>query len=124
MTLMDARDFALYALTFWRRTATRKGITLTLRQSSRRVRYALLTDYECNDARLCRRFISPSDRVLELGTAIGFLALYCRKIIGVEQITLVEANPNLLPLIAENFALNELEVPQLLNVAAGGGRVG
>lgn len=113
------RDAVMYAFTFWKSTATRKGIRLSLRGASLRVRYALLTNYECEDARLCQKLFTADDRVLELGSAIGFLSLYCTKILRVKAFAMVEANPNLADNIAENFALNATPQPPLILAAAG-----
>lgn len=116
---MTLRDRATQAATFWMKEVTNGGVRLTLRDASPRVRYALVTGYELEDARLARRVLEPGDRVLELGSAIGFLALYCRTQLGIEDYAMVEANPRLVALIEENFRLNGLPPPPLFNVAAG-----
>ncbi len=115
----EIRDRAVLGATFWRKTVTNGGIRLSLRGASPRMRTALQFGYELEDARLCSRFLEPSDRVLELGSSIGFLALYCLKRIGVAGYAMVEANPYLADTIAKNFALNGMTVPHLFNVAAG-----
>lgn len=113
------RDYVTLAFTFWKTKAVRKGITLSMRGASPRVRFALLTDYEHEDARLCQQFLTSQDRVLEIGSAIGFLSLFCRKKLGIRDFAMVEANPELLDIIEENYRLNGMEPPKVLNVAAG-----
>ena len=113
------RNLVAYVFTFWKRTSTRKGVKLSLRKASLPVRFALLTDYEYDDARLCAKFLAAEDRVLELGSAIGFIALYCKTQLGISAFQMVEANPHLKEVVDENFALNGLASPTVLNIAAG-----
>jgi FkbM family methyltransferase len=113
------RDSVMFGATFWKKTASMKGVRLSLRGASPRVRFALMTNYEMEDARLCTRFLDRNDRVLELGSAIGFVALFCMKKIGIKQFAMVEANPHLFDTIEENFTLNGVRATALLNLAAG-----
>jgi FkbM family methyltransferase len=117
--IKDVRDRVILAATFWKKTVRRKGITLTLDQASPYVRQALLTTYEATDAELARKLLVPDDRVLELGSSIGFMALHCLKNIGVADYAMVEANRGLAPVIAQNFALNGVPLPRVLYYAAG-----
>ncbi len=57
--------------------------------------------------------------VLEVGSAIGFVALYCMKQLGIADYAMVEANPDLLDVLEENFRLNGLPPPHVLNIAVG-----
>ena len=50
-------------------------------------------NYERSEVMLLPGFIEPEDRILEIGSAIGFIGLYCRKIIGVKELVCVEPNP-------------------------------
>ena len=113
------RDRLTYAATFWKREVRNGGVRLSLREASLRMRFALLTGYELEDARLARAVLRPEDRVLELGSSIGFVALYCQLVLGIRDFAMVEANPRLLPLIHENFRLNGASPPPLYNLAAG-----
>ena len=113
------RDLVVAGSTFWKESANNQGIKLSLRGASPRVRFSLLTGYEVDDARLCRKYLTSQDNVLELGSAVGFVALYCIKKLGVTNFAMVEANPALLPIMQENFALNAVTMPTYLNVAAG-----
>jgi FkbM family methyltransferase len=61
--------------------------------------------------------LTPDDSVLEAGGAVGFLAIFSMKILGVRNYCLVEANPRLLPAISRNFALNAVNCPHVVNAA-------
>lgn len=113
------RDQVTLAATFWKKDVMNAGVRLSLRDASPRMRFALMTGYELEDARLARRVLQPGDRVIELGSSIGFVALFCMLRLGIEHYAMVEANPHLLPLIDENFRLNGTPRPPLFNVAAG-----
>jgi len=114
------RDRVVQAATFWKASVQNQGITLSLRDASPRVRFSLLTGYEDDDARLCKAHLDSEDRVLELGSSIGFIALYCQKTLGIKKFAMVEANPALLPVMEENFKLNDMAMPAYLNIAVGG----
>jgi FkbM family methyltransferase len=62
--------------------------------------------YERGEARCLLAHLEPSDRVLEVGTGIGFLATLCAQRLGSERVATYEANPELLPRIERTFALN------------------
>ena len=117
--LLDVRDQVTRAATFWMKEVNNGGVRLTLREASPRVRYGLVTGYELKDARLAHKVLARGDRVLELGSAVGFLALFCRKQLGIRDYAMVEANPRLIPLIEENFRLNGLRPRLLFNVVVG-----
>ena len=94
-----------------RQTANQLGIVLALDHPaiSDRMFYVISKDYESRDALLAAQVLNQRSRVLELGASSGFMALYCRKVIGVEAYAMVEANPALGSLIERNFELNGLE---------------
>ncbi len=112
MNLKFVREYFTYWLTRSKTETVHMGIRLSLRKASKRVRYSLLKDYEREDAELCSALLSPGDQVLEVGSAIGFVALYCRKQLGISDIAMVEANPDLLDVLEENFRLNGLPPPR------------
>lgn len=116
----NVRPDVFAAATFWKRSIDNEGVRLSLKGASPLVRFAMLTGYEAEDARLCRKYIAPGDGVLELGSSIGFIAIFCLKQVGVQNYAMVEANPALLPIMQENFKLNHVALPAYLNVAAGG----
>ena len=64
-------------------------------------------NYEGGELSAIERFIKQDDVVLELGTGIGFIALFCAKIVGEESVYTFKANPELEPLIRRNFELNK-----------------
>ena len=113
------RDRAFALATFWMGYVAHEGVKLSLRGASPRVRYRLFKDYEADDVRLCRALLEPGDRVLELGTAIGFLAIYCLRYLGVERFAGVEANSGLREIMADNFRVNDVPMPRLIHAAVG-----
>ena len=62
--------------------------------------------YEGPEVRGLERFVTPRDRVLELGAGIGFISTYLSKILGVAEVLAYEANPEMLPYIREVHARN------------------
>lgn len=113
------RDHAVMGATLWKKYAVNAGIKLSLRDASPRVRFSLMTKYEMDDARLCQKYLNKEDRILELGSSIGFIALHCMKNIGIKDFAMVETNQALFPIMKENFELNEISMPCYLNIAAG-----
>lgn len=110
----------LFAIaTFWKRYVRHEGVKLSLRGASPRVRYRLFRDYELDDVQLCRAVLRPGDRVVELGSAVGFLAVYCMKYLGVRAYAAVEANPELREVLMENFRVNGVEFPTYIHAAVG-----
>lgn len=82
----------------------------------RRVLYR--ANYEEAEAGIIRRHLRPSDRVLELGSGLGVISALCAAAVGNEQVTTVEANPALEPLIRETHQLNRV-APKLVNSMVG-----
>jgi FkbM family methyltransferase len=111
--IREARDYAYMAATLLKHETSVEGIKLSLRQASPRMRYVMCRGYEIGDAHLAKLALTAEDSVLEAGTAIGFMALYCIKRIGVRNYWMVEANPALEQSIRENFALNDIAMPTL-----------
>jgi hypothetical protein len=71
--------------------------------------------YDSGEVRILRRVLRPTDRVLELGAGIGLVSTAAAEINGPENVVAKEANPNLVPLIAEIHKLNDLSSLQVLN---------
>jgi len=65
--------------------------------------------YEAVEAELVQSILSSGDRVLEVGTGIGFVSIFCAKIVGEGRVTSFEANPALEPAIRANYAANNLK---------------
>lgn len=74
--------------------------------------------YETSEVHLVRRFLRASDRVLELGTGLGFIATVCAKIVGAESVATVEANIEMVPYIQQTFRLNDIQ-PDFICGAVG-----
>jgi FkbM family methyltransferase len=79
----------------------------------------LLEDsYETRELRLLEPVLTKTDRVMELGTGIGFLAAFCARAIGNDAVITYEANPKLERHIRNTFRLNRV-APHLVMAAAG-----
>lgn len=75
--------------------------------------------YEGPEVDMIRATLTPDDRVLEIGGGIGFVGIITSRIVRrPEQVLIVEANPQLLPLMERNFALNDVR-PQVRNAVLG-----
>jgi FkbM family methyltransferase len=93
------------------------GVTLDVTPLSVQMReYIAYGKYEAAECDLCRRYLTPTDRVLELGGGIGFMGLFCQRQLGLTDYFTVEANPHTLKLLESNYALNGL-TPKTLNAA-------
>jgi FkbM family methyltransferase len=64
--------------------------------------------YESNENRVLQETITEKDVLLELGTGLGYNAIFCAKRNNGKVVTF-EGNPNLLPLIKENMLKNKVE---------------
>jgi FkbM family methyltransferase len=63
-------------------------------------------EYEEKELGLLRRILVPGDKVMELGTGLGFLAIFCAKQIGSDAVVTYEGNRQLERHIRHNFVLN------------------
>ena len=79
--------------------------------------------YEKAEVDMCREILDEQDCILELGSAIGFLGIYCLKSLGVADYYSVEANPAVAKLLRTNYSLNGLQ-PKLLEAAVSNRRGG
>lgn len=94
------------------------GVKLDLRGLSSMMKNVILTGrYESEERSLCSKVLGPEDVVLELGSAIGFVGLFCRKALRVKHVTGVEANPATLAMLRRNYARNRM-VPNVIEAAA------
>ena len=97
-----------------------RGVKLQVAGLSAGMQKVLITGkYEVPEMKLVPGFICASDRVLELGGAIGFLGLYCLTQIGIKKCTTVEPNPNTVSYLMRNYELNML-TPTLIQAAITG----
>jgi FkbM family methyltransferase len=95
-----------------------EGIKLDISKLSPLMKNHIRTGrYEVQERRLAQQSLTNDDIILELGGAIGFIGLYCRKVIGVKHHLSVEANPHTLEQLKRNYALNGL-APQVIHAAA------
>jgi len=76
--------------------------------------------YEVQERALCRRFLSAHDQVLEVGAALGFLGLWCRRHLGVTTWHHVEANPDTAARLERCYRLNG-HTPRLTVAALAAG---
>lgn len=112
----EIRDQAFALATFRKDTADVEGVILSLDGVSPRMRYVMSRGYESEDAQLAAQILEPGDKVLEAGSAVGFLAIYCAKL-GIKDYCLVEANGALAPAIRKNFKLNGVPDPHIISAA-------
>jgi FkbM family methyltransferase len=66
--------------------------------------------YETLETQLISRFLRPSDTVLELGAAVGFLATWIAQRLTTGRVISYEANPSLIDVAANTFRMNEVNV--------------
>ncbi len=75
--------------------------------------------YESAEVDIIRATVSPDDRVLEIGGGVGFVGIVTARMVRrPDQVLIIEANPQLMPLMERNFALNDVR-PSVRNVVLG-----
>lgn len=74
--------------------------------------------YEAEERGLLDSHLQPGDRVLELGAGLGFLACHVGRFHPGVPYVAVEANPDLIPLIHRNLALNDSAAEVIEGVAS------
>lgn len=74
--------------------------------------------YEAAERAMLAESLRPDDRVLEIGTGLGFIATLCCRLCGSDAVTTVEANERLVPCIEETFRRNAV-APRLLRGLVG-----
>jgi FkbM family methyltransferase len=75
--------------------------------------------YESAESAMLEATLEPDDRVLELGSGMGFIATFCAKMLGNgAAVCAIEALPQMEALIRENFRLNGVN-PELVMAAIG-----
>lgn len=97
-----------------------RGVTLDVSSDviSESIRTSIYSGgYESKECDLLAKTLEPHDRVLELGSGIGFLGAFCSLSLGDgAKVCCVEANPSLAPLVHQTFSLNGVE-PIFLSAA-------
>lgn len=95
-----------------------EGVKLDISKLSSLMKNHIRTGrYDVQERRLAQQSLTKNDVILELGGAIGFIGLYCRKVIGVKHHFSVEASPHTLEQLKRNYALNGL-TPYVIHAAA------
>lgn len=70
------------------------------------LRALLRRHYEKHELRLVSRLLEPHDRIIELGNAIGVVALAASRTVSTGQIACFDANPDMVAEAEANFAHN------------------
>ena len=70
--------------------------------------------YEMEEINIIKARLHTQDRVLEIGTGLGFVSTYCSRVIGSDKVFTYEANTNNIPLIKKVFKKNNVD-PSLTN---------
>ena len=78
-------------------------------------------NYEKPEVMATSKFLEPQDRVLELGAGIGYISSYVAKVIGVDHVTCVEANPKLTKYIRRVHKMQDLNNTTVRNCVAVSG---
>lgn len=96
---------------------TLRGITLRIPEAhlSPALREALEAGrYESGESHALLRHLEAGDRVLDLGAGAGYVSSLAARVVGGENVTAVEASPEMLPVLRRNLNLNEAgETPVL-----------
>jgi FkbM family methyltransferase len=96
-----------------------EGLKFDVSQLSSKIRNRLLSGaYEAHEKQMCRDYLKPTDSVIELGAAIGFIGLICQKQLGIQDYASFEANPKTAEILKRNYALNGVK-PNVWNMALG-----
>ncbi len=82
----------------------RKFITINIYKSF------LNGSYERGEYNVLKNILKPGDRLFEVGTGMGYNAMFSASVIGAENVITYEANPRLIPVIKENFQLNNKNI--------------
>ncbi len=75
--------------------------------------------YELMERRAIAAAVRPSDRIVELGAGCGVIGTCLARASAPSQVTSVEANPDLLPIIAHTHACNGVTGITVINALVG-----
>ncbi len=64
--------------------------------------------YEGSEVGIIKQTLTKDDKVLELGTGMGFISTFCSKMIGSDRVFTFEANKAMKPAIEKMFAANNV----------------
>lgn len=76
--------------------------------------------YERHERALTQELLRPGDRVLDLGAGAGLVAITAARIVGPENLTVVEANPAMIRPLRRNLRRNLPEMPRVIKGAVVG----
>jgi len=102
---------------------TVNGVSLAIPDEMLNVRIAgklAKGGYEAHEAQAAAMRMKPGHRVLELGSGLGYIASICAGVAGPGNVTTVEANPAMLPVIRANLDRNGFADVTLLHGAVTG----
>ena len=102
------------------------GVALTIPSAllTKRIRMKLNNGgYEGHESRAAQLVVDYGDRVLDLGSGVGYVATICAMLAGSENVVTVEANPDLLDVIRTNLDNNDCAEATVLHGAAVGAPV-
>ena len=86
---------------------------------SKRMRHTMEKGrYEIGECRRMAELVRRGDTVLELGAGVGLVSAVAAQKAGAQNVTCVEANPGLIPLIRETHRINGVEAITLLSGVA------
>ncbi|MBT0955984.1 FkbM family methyltransferase [Alphaproteobacteria bacterium KMM 3653] len=75
--------------------------------------------YEHLERRAINASLREGDKVFELGAGCGVIGVAAAKIVGAENVTSVEANPELMPTIDHIHAINDVTGIKVINALVG-----
>lgn len=71
-------------------------------------RQLYLNSWESEEIKMLKEHLEEQDKVLEIGSCIGFLSIYVAQRITKGNLLSIEANPHLIPIINQNMKLNDV----------------
>jgi FkbM family methyltransferase len=78
------------------------------------LRWIVNGQYEQGEIEIIKQRIEPQDRIMEIGTGLGFVSAYCAKIVGSENVHTFEANPLNIEMALRVFEKNKVS-PHIQN---------
>lgn len=75
-------------------------------------------NYEATERGAAVKDVQPNDRILELGAGLGLVALTVQRACPGVTMQIVEANPELAPVLRSNLALNKCQAEVIEGIAA------
>jgi len=124
--LVKPYESLLHAIRHWKwetfslprmSSATVNGIKLDVGDLNLEMKKIILRgDYERAEISMCETLIGKDDAIVELGSAVGFVSLFCLKHRSAKAVYCVEANPETLIILERNYRANGYE-PNFLHAA-------